>query len=65
MTDRRTTTTHPHPHTQVALKAGVRAFWLDPRRPDDVIEHLLQISSPASAPASASSAAAGAAAAPR
>ena len=31
------------PPLQVALKAGVRAFWLDPRRPDDVIDHLLQI----------------------
>ncbi len=33
----------PTPPLQVALKAGVRAFWLDPRRPDDVIDHLLQI----------------------
>jgi hypothetical protein len=46
---------------QVALKAGVRAFWLDPRRPDDVIEHLLQISSPPSSSSSSSAAAAPAA----
>jgi DNA-binding NarL/FixJ family response regulator len=26
---------------EVALKAGVRAFWLDPRRPEEVVESLL------------------------
>jgi len=26
---------------EVALEAGVRAFWLDPRRPEEVVESLL------------------------
>jgi len=26
---------------EVALQAGVRAFWLDPRRPEEVVESLL------------------------